>query len=693
VNAHPQAINRMYELRRLLSIALVTAFTGCAVAPSHDERALPYTPGLDVTAMDRSIDPCDDFYQYACGGWQKRNPIPPDHSSWDVYVKMYEENLSFLRTILDSAATEKRRDPETQKIGDYHAACMDEQGVEQRGLEPLSRNLAAIAGIGSPLDIGPVVARLQRGTARDDVLFEVGAEQDPDDAEREIASLDQGGLGLPDRDYYLRDDPKSREARERYEAHIAKILVLLGDRPEAAKASATRIMTLETALARVSLRKVERRDPYKTRHKLARAGLESLAPDFAWDAYFKALGMPGFDVVNVRTPAFFSELSERLASEPLSTWKDYLRFHLADNRAAFLSSAFVAEDFDFHLRYLTGAQELQPRWRRCVRLVDEQLGEALGRAYVQKAFTPELKMQVLAMVQRIESAMERRLRTEPWMSESTRRAAIEKLHAMRNKIGYPDKWRDYSSVAIARDDFMGNVQRAAAFELDRQLAKIGRPVDRNEWWMTPPTVNAYFGGQTNDINFPAGILQPPLYDPKMDAAPNYGDTGGTIGHELTHGFDDTGRLYDARGNLRNWWTQDDERRFIERAKCLVDQYAAYTAVDDVNVDGLLTLSENIADLGGEMLAYEAWKDAGKDQKPADRDGLTADQRFFVGFAQWACENIRPERARELALTDDHAPSKDRINGVVVNMPEFAKAFSCKVGTPMTKAPEKLCSVW
>lgn len=683
----------MNRLSRFFSVPLVLAIAGCAVAPSSDEPAIAYTPGLDVTAMDRSVDPCVDFYEYACRGWQRHNPIPPDHSSWDVYVKMYEENLSFLRTILDNAAAAKTRDPGTQKIGDYYAACMDEQDVERRGLAPIARDLAAIASIGSARDIGPVLAVLQRSTARDDILFDAGAEQDPDDAAREIASLNQGGLGLPDRDYYVRDDAKSQAARERYQAHIAKILELLGDAHDAAEASAARVMELETRLARASLTAIERGNPYKTRHKLSPAGLESLAPHFEWNAYFAALGMPAFDVVNVRVPAFFSEMSSLLASEPLSTWKDYLRVHLADNRAPFLSGPLVAEDFDFHLRYLTGAQEMQARWRRCVRLVDEQLGEALGRAYVEKAFTPELKAQVLAMVERIEAAMERRLRTRPWMSESTRQAAIEKLHAIRNKIGYPDRWRDYSSLAIERDDFMANVYRAAAFELDRQLAKIGKPVDRGEWSMTPPSVNAYFGGQMNDINFPAGILQPPLYDPKMDAAPNYGNTGGTIGHELTHGFDDTGRLYDARGNLRNWWTPEDERHFIERAKCLVDQYATYTAVDDVKVNGLLTLSENIADLGGEVLSYDAWKHGASGQEPPDRDGLTADQRFFVGFAQWACENVRPERARELALTDDHAPSKDRINGVVVNMPEFARAFSCKAGMPMTKPIEHVCSLW
>jgi endothelin-converting enzyme/putative endopeptidase len=428
-------------------------------------------------------------------------------------------------------------------------------------------------------------------------------------------------------------------------------------------------------------------------HRMKPTELESLAPNLRWKDYLAELKAPAFEIANVATPAFFAEVSKRLEAEPLAIWKDYLRFHLANARAPYLSSAFVLEDFAFYAQYLKGAQEIQPRWKRCVEMIDNQLGEALGQVFVRRVFTPEMKAAALDMASRIESVMERRLKTREWMSEETRRAAIAKLHAIRNKIGYPDRWRDYTGVVIARDDFAGNVRRAAAFEFTRWLDKIGKLVDRSEWWMTPPTVNAYFGGPMNDINFPAGILQPPLYDPKMDDAPNYGNTGGTIGHELTHGFDDWGRQYDAHGNLRDWWTKEDAQRFAERARCISDQYGSYTAIDDIRVNSAVTLGEDIADLGGEVLAFEAWKEAVNGQELADRDGLTPEQRFFVGFAQWACENAQPEQQREWALTNVHSPARYRVNGVVVNMPEFARAFSCRASAPMTKAPAQVCSIW
>jgi endothelin-converting enzyme/putative endopeptidase len=681
-------------MNRILSgLVAVLALSMPAARLGAAEPVLPYTPGLDPEAMDRAVDPCTDFYQYACGGWQQHNPIPPDQSSWDVYRKLADSNLELLRGILEQAAATGSADPVTARIGRHYATCMDEAAVERRGLQPLERDLHDIAALKSTRELAPLLARLQRTSVGRAPLFEAGSQQDPDDAERVIAVFDQGGLGLPERDYYLKDDARSRDNRDKYRAHVARVLVLLGEAPATARRAAAEILRLETALARASLGNVERRDPYAVKHKMAPTAFRAMAPAFDWERYFAALQAPPLAVANVTAPAFFTEASRRLRTESLALWKQYLRFHLADGLAPYLSQRFVAEDFDFHARYLRGAQELAPRWKRCVRLVDSQLGEALGQAYVRVAFKPETKAATLSMLKAIVAVMERRLQSREWMSPETRSAAITKLRAIRNKIGYPDVWRDYAAITLEPGNLAGNVRRAAAFEFARQLGKIGQPLDRGEWGMTAPTVNAYFDAQMNDINFPAGVLQPPLYDPKMDDAPNYGNTGGTIGHELTHGFDDEGRQYDAQGNLKDWWTKEDAARFAERARCISDQYGAYTAIDELKVKSDLTLGEDVADLGGEILAYEAWKEAVAGRELALRDGLTPDQRFFVGFAQWACENARPEQRRVWALTNPHSPARHRINGVVVNMPEFEKAFACKPGAAMTKPPGKACSIW
>jgi putative endopeptidase len=655
--------------------------------------ALPYTPSLDLASMDKSIDPCVDFYQYSCGGWQKTNPIPPDQTSWGVYGKLYQDNLSFLRGILEQAAAAKPGDPVEQEVGDFYAACMDETAVEKRGIAAIKPDLDAIAQLKSKRDLAGLVARLQLEIQGRPIIFTGGSTQDPDDSEQQIAGLDQGGLGLPDRDYYTKDDPKSKEIRERYLQHVQKIFELLGDDGDVAKKNAETIMGMETALAKASLTRVERRDPYKLKNKMKVADLTHLAPDFDWQAYYKATSTPKFEILNVTAPAFFKEVNVQIASQSLDNWKNYLRYHLANSYSPYLSSKFVDENFEFYRKYLRGAKEQQPRWKRCVQYVDRDLGEALGQAYVRKVFSPELKASTLDMVKRIEDAMEIRIRQLDWMSPQTKEQALVKLRGIRNKIGYPEKWRDYSSVKIARNDFLGNVQRATEFESHRDINKIGQPVDRGEWGMTPPTVNAYYNPQMNDINFPAGVLQPPLYDAKMDDAPNYGNTGGTIGHELTHGFDDEGRQFDAKGNLKDWWTKDDAEKFTKRAACVQDQYAQYVVVDDVHINSKLTLGEDVADLGGEILAYMAWKDATKDKNLQPADGLTPEQRFFIGFAQWDCANLRPEDLRVRAMTDPHSPSKYRINGVVVNMPEFANAFSCKAGQPMKRAEDKTCKIW
>jgi endothelin-converting enzyme/putative endopeptidase len=686
----------------LVSVSMLYAQAPSATGPVKPTPALaqpdvdvtfPYTPGLDVSAMDKAADPCANFYQYSCGGWQKKNPIPPDQTSWSVYGKLYLDNLNFLRGILEQAATAKNRDAVTQKIGDYYGACMDEPSANRRGIQALKPELDAIAALRQTRDLAPLVARLQLMVPENPIIFGGGAIQDPDDSDKEIAGLDQGGLGLPDRDYYTKDDAKSKETRERYLDHVQKIFELLGDSPQVAKKNAGAVMDMETALAKASLTRVERRDPYKLKNKMKVADLSALAPAFDWSAYFRAASAPRFEILNVTAPAFFKEVNTELQSDSLDNWKNYLRYHVANSYANYLSQPFVQENFDFYRKYLRGAKEIQPRWKRCVELVDRDLGEALGQAYVRKAFSPELKASTLDMVKRIEDAMELRIRQLDWMSPQTKDQALLKLHSIRNKIGYPDKWRDYSSVKISPHDFVGDIRNSVVFESHRQINKIGGPVDRGEWDMTPPTVNADYNPQMNDINFPAGVLQPPLYDAKMDDAPNYGNTGGTIGHELTHGFDDEGRQFDAKGNLKDWWTQEDAEKFKQRTQCVEDQYAKYVVVDDVHINSKLTLGEDVADLGGEILGYIAWQSAtqGKDLLPADE--LTPDQRFFVGFAQWACSNERPEDLRVRAITDPHSPAKYRVDGVVVNMPEFSRAFSCKAGQPMVKPQGEVCKVW
>jgi putative endopeptidase len=675
----------------LLFVAFVSAQD--SAKPSGQEPAFPYTPGLDVKAMDKSADPCADFYQYSCGGWKRNNPIPPDQVSWDVYSKLYLDNLNYLRGILDEAAIKANQtDALTQKIGDFYGACMDEATVETRGLAPLQKDLNAISLLKSSKDVTPLIAHLQLVYGRG-IIFAQGSTQDPDDSEQQIAEVDQGGLGLPDRDFYIKDDAKSKETRERYMQYVQKMFEHMGDDTVTAKQNAETVMRMETALAKASMTRVDRRDPYKLKHKMKFPELAQLAPNVNWTEYYAQLQYPKFEIINVATPEFFKEVSRQITATPIGDWQTYFRFHVVNAAAVTLPKKFVDENFEFYRKYLHGAKEQQPRWKRCVQYTDEDLGEALGQVYVRKTFSPELKASTLDMVRRIEDAMGERIRALDWMSPETKQQALTKLAGIRNKIGYPDKWRDYSSVTIASADFAGNVVRAEEFERRRDINKVGQPVDHGEWGMSPPTVNAYYNPQMNDINFPAGVLQPPLYDAKIDDAPNYGDTGGTIGHELTHGFDDEGSQFDAKGNLKNWWTKDDREKFDARTKCVQDQYAQYVVVDDIHINSKLTLGEDVADLGGEILGYIAWKGATKDKDLQPMEGLTPDQRFFVGFAQWACGNERPEDLRVRAITDPHSPPKYRVNGVVVNMPEFSKAFSCKAGAAMTKDPAKVCSVW
>jgi putative endopeptidase len=678
-----------------LQASFLLALLGAGLLSAQKDAplfALPYSPSLDTSSMDRSVAPCTDFFRYSCGGWIKNNPIPPDQSRWDVYSKLEDDNQHFLWGVLEQAAkpTANRSPIETQ-IGDFFHACMDEAAVEKLGAAPLKQGLDEIAALKSVRDLPAFLARRHAEFSNGNMLFGFSSNQDFSDSTRVIAFANAGGLGLPDRDYYVKTDAKSQEIRQKYLGHVAKMLVLLGETPVSAKAHALTVMSIETALAKSSLTRVEKRDPYKLFHKLTTAQLQALTPSFRWAPYFAAAQTPDTPVINVTEPAFFKELQVQLKSRALSDWKTYLRWHLVDSAAPFLSAAFVQTDFDFFRKYLRGVKEMQPRWKRCVQLVDNDLGEALGQVFVQKTFGPDTKQRAVAMTKEIEATMESEIKELPWMGPETKKRALDKLHGMLNKIGYPEKWRDYGSVKISGNDFFGDVEHAAAFEFRRQLAKIGKPVDHTEWQMTPPTINAYYDAQMNDINFPAGVLQPPLFDPRSDDAPNYGNTGATIGHELTHGFDDEGRQFDAKGDLKDWWTKDDATEFEKRAKCVSDQYSQYVVVDDIKINGKLTLGEDVADLGGTFLAYVAWKAATKGQDLKSIEGFTPDQRFFIGMAQWACGDERPESKRANAITNPHSPLEYRINGVVSNMPEFSRAFSCKIGDPMVR--ETPCKVW
>jgi putative endopeptidase len=689
----------MIQRLAVASLLTLVALTGSpargaepAAAPERPITALPYTPSLDPSVMDRSVDPCVDLFKFSCGKWLDKNPIPADRPRWSVYSKMEDDNERVLWGLLEEASRpDPGRDANTQKIGDYFATCMDEPTIEKAGIAPLKPELAAIAGVKSRAGLTDLIARLHLEGESGAQLFGFGSGQDPRDASHVIGFVGAGGLGLPSPEDYIKTDAKSKETRDHYRAYLQKLFELLGDAQPAREATA--VMRLETVLAKASLTPVERRDPYKTAHPMKRKELQALTPALHWDVYLKTLGEAGLADFNVSEPRFLKAVNKELATAPLGDLRAYLRVHLVGLAAPYLSKPFEQADFDFYRAYLTGVKEQSPRWKRCVNWVDRDLGEALGEVFVRKVFPAQVKVDTERMVKQIRDAMAVRIEQSPWMSPETKKQAVVKLQTMRDKVGYPDKWRDYSTLEIRRDDFAANVKRASVFETHRDLAKIGQPVDRGEWGITASTVNAYYNPSMNDINFPAAVLLPPLFDSKLDAAPNYGNTGGTIGHELTHGFDDEGRQFDAQGNLRNWWTPDDDKEFRKRAACVSDQYAHYTVVDDIKINSKLTLGEDVADLGGLILAYLAWEQETKGQKLEPMDGLTPEQRFFVGFAQWDCGGDRPEALRLSARVNPHSPHEARINGVVVNIPEFDQAFSCKAGQTMYKEPEKICRIW
>jgi endothelin-converting enzyme/putative endopeptidase len=656
----------------------------------------PVGPGFDPAHIDRTVDPCVDFYKYACGGWLSRNPVPPDQPRWNRGSELTLRNREMLRDILEKTSAAGTPGAPSgagvdidRMIGDDYASCMDQTGIEALGAKPLEAELERIAKVRTKEDLARAVAHLQAFGA--DVAFDFDSDQDFKDATRVIAWLDQGGLGLPDRDYYLKDDPKSQELRKGYAAHVERMFGLLGEGREAAAADAKTVLEIETALARASLDRVSRREPANIYHLTRREDLRTLAPAFAWESYLTELGAAPLETLNVTAPEFVKALGAEWASVDVEGWKAYLRWHLAHAAAPLLSAAFVDEDFAFFGKGLRGAKEIRPRWQRCVQTVEGDLGDALGQRYVEATFGREGKERTQGMVGALEAALQKDIEALPWMTETTRRAALAKLHAVARRIGYPDRWIDYRGLSIVRGDALGNAQRANAFRLRRHLAKIGKPVDKAEWPFPPTTVNAGYNPLRNDITFSAAILQPPFYENRMDDAVNFGAIGSVIGHELTHGFDDQGRKFDEAGNMRDWWTEEDSREFEKRASCLVDQYSGYSPVADVKLNGQLTLGENTADNGGVRLSYSAFVSAQGDKAAGAADGFTPEQRFFLGFGQIACENGTDEMARMLAQVDPHSPGKFRVNGVVSNMPEFKAAFACKDGAPMVREPA--CRVW
>jgi putative endopeptidase len=681
----------------LASFVLGSVFgqTTAPKAPPPVSQQSPVTsakiPDLrfDPSLTDKSVDPCVDFYQYACGNWIKNNPIPADQSRWGRFTQLEERNLDVLREILEEAAKpDPKHDAVTQKIGDYYAACMDVPAIDAKGLAPIRTELDRIRDLKDKNQLAAEVAHLQRSGMGS--MFDFGSGQDFKNSNEVIAQADQGGIGLPDRDYYLKDDSQMKQVREKYLAHVERMFQLAGEPAAQARADAQTVMRIETDLAKGSLDRVSRRDPEKVYHLMSKQELETLEPAFRWTEYFTDSGTPAFQQINVAWPDFFKAQNAALTSYNLGDWKAYLRWNVLHSEAPLLPTPFVEENFAFYGKTLTGAKEMRPRWKRCVEFTDNQLGEALGQKFVEHTFGAQGKERTLKMVAAIEKALGKDIESLSWMTPATKQQAEIKLKAVTNKIGYPDQWRDYSSVVIKRDDAVGNGVRADAFEFQRQLNKIGKPVDRKEWQMTPPTVNAYYDPQMNNINFPAGILQPPFYDNRADDAVNYGAIGMVIGHELTHGFDDQGRQFDPQGNLRDWWTPADAKAFNEKEACFVKEYSGFTPVDDTHINGELTLGENTADNGGARLALMALLDTiGNNRKTID--GLTPEQRYFLSFGQIWCENQTPESARLHVQTDPHSPARFRVNGVLRNMPEFSKSFSCKAGQPMVA--QNACQAW
>jgi putative endopeptidase len=672
------------------------------VMPAETIKADPNAKsGVDKDALDPSASPCDDFYQYACGGWIKKTEIPADESSWlRGFSVIHDRNEEILHQILEAYAKGENAerpppreragegevsDPYAKALGDFYGSCMDEAAIEKAGTKPLEPWIKAIDGVKDPSSLTKLLGRMQSELGSG-VLFEQSAVQDFDNATQTVAMIWQGGLGMPEREYYLESVPKMTELRAKYEAHVAAMMGLTGEPEPKAKASAKKVLEIETALAKAWMTKEDRREPKKIHHAAKRADLGKVAPGIQWDVWLEAAKAKDVTTFNVGQPDYFKALGEMLGGKvAIGDWKTYLRWHVFRLNGSELGKKFVDEKFQWR-KALTGAERLPERWKRCVRAVDGGMGEALAQPFVKKTLGNQGKSTVVAMVEAIERAMHENIEKLAWMDEPTRKAAIVKLGKIANKIAYPDKWRNYDRLTISRASYLENTKNAAAFEYARQMAKVGKPIDRTEWQMSPPTVNAYCDAQLNEMVFPAGILQPPFYSNSAPRATNYGGIGMVMGHELTHGFDDEGRQFDAEGNLRVWWSKGVNDEFERRAACVEKQFDAFT-VGDVHVNGKLTLGENIADLGGLKLAYRALSK----ERPEPRGAYSSEQEFFIGFAQSWCGKLRDEALRHLIATNEHAPPSFRVNGPLSNLPEFAQAFTCKADARMVRKDR--CEVW
>jgi putative endopeptidase len=682
----------------LIALSISVSRQGTAAVPESsevfaDNPQESVVAGFDFSSIDHGANACQDFNRFANGGWMDKNPIPAAYSRWGRFELLDEQNQNVLHGILDGLVAKKRfANSNEQKIADFYGSCMDEKKIEVEGIQPLEPELERISKITDLLSLEDEIARLH--AHRIPAVFGFGASQDFKDSTQMIAQVVQGGLGLPDRDYYTSDETKSKATREEYARHVARTFELMGDSPERAAAEAKTVMNLETKLAEKSSTRVQRRNPEANYHPMVKTQLLEMTPDFDWSRYFRGIGMPEIGKVNVAQPEFFKAADKLFTSTPLDDWKTYLRWHLVNAASSTLSSKFVLESFNFNGKYMQGTTEMLPRWKRCVAGTDRALGEALGNLYVAKTFTPAARERARTMVANLIAALRDDLTTLGWMSQETRQKAIGKLEAYVRKIGYPDKWRDYEALQISRGAYYNNAVSAGEFDFKRNLIKIGKPVDRTEWGMSPPTVNASYSPQFNGITLPAGILQPPFYDPKADDAFNYGGIGAVIGHEMTHGFDDEGAKFDANGNLVMWWTKDDYKKFTDRTNCVVQQFDSYEVEPGLHQKGQLVVGESVADLGGLTVAYAAYQKSlqGK-PRPKNINGFTPEQRFFLGWAQVWAQNIRPEAARLRTATDPHPLGRFRVNGPLSNMPTFAQAFACKEGDAMVRPPDKRCQIW